>query len=1438
MGVRRRPLGRFGCERALCLMVSSFAFAVAAGAGDFRLLSESDTQVLFEVQVPRPVLEQVGGYVRVTIPDYAASGEPGEPALPMIDHLVAVPPGAVAVATMLESDEQLLGRGRILPQPERWFELPEGEDPLPVPRSEYREDPSIYQSVSIYPPVGAEAQAVRGWRYLRIAPIEIYPVRYDPEREELYWSSRMIVRVDFVQRSSAAAEGLPYLRAEPRWEPLYRRRIVNYGSGKQYKRAFPAPSVRRALRAGEEAEFEVRLQVERSAVYRVAFDDLGVRSDPIAWDDLLLEVRDYDETAPEERFIEWAIAYLPEGDGDAWFEEGEALIFYGEDAWDFFDYTPGEKRYVRHNVYWLVHAAGAGGPRMETIPGWYGEDLERVALYTRTIHFEENLYYMPILTADEENYASGGTDRPGPEVITTDHYNWTNPEPQIGTVDEPIKVVTLDFPKTLSVQAVRVHLQGQQRLGGSQRLPHRPRLWFSRNAAAFDTICAFPDNPYYISSADSLTATVSSSYMSDHGWELDTGHNYLKIYIPSLDDPIDNISGDGVGIDWVEVSLTGLFTMRRGELFVPWENTEGVQEFRVYEIDEDQNDQRKEVFAFDLNDPRMPRRLDLPDSLFMPNQFRPGMWDVDIQFDCGPDSIDTAFFIIETDAIESLTGDAIALRQASPLTEFSGEDYVAIYPRRFGNALEPLLTHREGQGHVVVRAPIEEVYNTYSGGRRHVDAIKAMMRHMWANSDPPPDYLLLVGDASVDIAGYALTAEDAESDTTYVPVNTVPGHVFMHGGYQVVSCDGWFVDDLAEPYEQNMNYAWDMHTGRLPVGSPAELSVYVDKLLNYEQGDPSAPWRSRILMHADDTFGIRDTYANRGEYDFINISRDGVEYIRADSIFDHYEIDSLYQASEMDSIVWLERCKPDTTQPGECLRDQHGRVVLQPTGLTINVGPSLDYAKTTLRDRLIDSLNEGVLIWSFQGHGNRGQLTHEQIFEHRRTGEKNVHDLTNINRPFIFMGFSCHLNEYADELEGTERVLDAMTETMLTCCEGELKGAIASYASSDYEWVGHLLERYVFRVMFSAPPQVGEETRWRLGDLLTESQLTVPGSDDPQRITYGLLGDPALRVGLQPPKIALVLNGEDWDPNLASAYVSHAEDDSLTIGIWVYDESHVLRPEVTDYYGPVPDSLLIVAAEQLDDRRMLLEYKTQVQRRPYDLTITAVDQENPTGPGREVVVPIPMSAALYEYHGGDRLLLQSGDAISDAERISVLLTCGATIAPEDVTVRVGDVQLPMLASQVSEPVGAPRLWTLDFGSLEEVPVGAATLDVMVTQRSGEELLIASTSVDVILGSIELDFVGDYVPWMPNPFEDEATLVYRLSVDAGRLRLRIFTSSGRRIFATEELGVRKGTNYFVWDGRDDDGDPVANGLYFYELRAWDQENKPVERVILDKVLRVQ
>lgn len=71
---------------------------------------------------------------------------------------------------------------------------------------------------------------------------------------------------------------------------------------------------------------------------------------------------------------------------------------------------------------------------------------------------------------------------------------------------------------------------------------------------------------------------------------------------------------------------------------------------------------------------------------------------------------------------------------------------------------------------------------------------------------------------------------------------------------------------------------------------------------------------------------------------------------------------------------------------------------------------------------------------------------------------------------------------------------------------------------------------------------------------------------------------------------------------------------------------------------------------------------------------------------------------------------------------------------------------------------------------------------------------------------------------PNPLKRETTFTYQLSLDADEVSITIYTTSGRKVKTLTEVSGNEGYNESVWDARDDDGVLLANGVYFYRIRA--------------------
>jgi hypothetical protein len=86
---------------------------------------------------------------------------------------------------------------------------------------------------------------------------------------------------------------------------------------------------------------------------------------------------------------------------------------------------------------------------------------------------------------------------------------------------------------------------------------------------------------------------------------------------------------------------------------------------------------------------------------------------------------------------------------------------------------------------------------------------------------------------------------------------------------------------------------------------------------------------------------------------------------------------------------------------------------------------------------------------------------------------------------------------------------------------------------------------------------------------------------------------------------------------------------------------------------------------------------------------------------------------------------------------------------------------------------------------------------------------------------------------PNPFNAGTTIPVSIAGDGSRrARLDIFDLLGRRVRTLLNENATPGSHALYWDGRNDDGSPVASGVYFARLVVGG-ERQQVKSMVLIK-----
>jgi len=125
-------------------------------------------------------------------------------------------------------------------------------------------------------------------------------------------------------------------------------------------------------------------------------------------------------------------------------------------------------------------------------------------------------------------------------------------------------------------------------------------------------------------------------------------------------------------------------------------------------------------------------------------------------------------------------------------------------------------------------------------------------------------------------------------------------------------------------------------------------------------------------------------------------------------------------------------------------------------------------------------------------------------------------------------------------------------------------------------------------------------------------------------------------------------------------------------------------------------------------------------------------------------------------------------------------------------------------------------------TVADVTTGKIVSGPMTHQIGVDDIQLAYTKVALQLGDIipEKTLLAQNYP---NPFNPETWIPYQLAESADNVTIRIFDAKGQLV-PTFHLGYKDAGMYLnrgravYWNGRNEAGEAVANGVYFYQLQA--------------------
>ena len=753
------------------------------------------------------------------------------------------------------------------------------------------------------------------------------------------------------------------------------------------------------------------------------------------------------------------------------------------------------------------------------------------------------------------------------------------------------------------------------------------------------------------------------------------------------------------------------------------------------------------------------------------------------------------------------------------LDDLSAADVLVLAADPLADAMADWIDYREDQGYRVRMLRISQVWDAFFGGVRGAIGIRNATR--FALQQWGVESLVLVGDGSKDAREiYHRSAPDL------MPVFT--RHEDVLGDFELVALEEWFVK-----YD---SFDWPaLMVGRLPAGDVEELETLIAKIRRYEDySDPDDDaWRSRFLHVADDCW---------------------VWSISSDWLFECKDHEKAFEAGQ-DSILAKIRDEAmtgdfdprplfisETTDPWfEEWIDEHGGP------------PHVSDMQASLRPVIsalfADSLSKGYGLVTVQSHAHRNQLGHEEYFK-TNYGADDQELLYNDGRPFVWVVYGCHANNFVMHHEDDITVGDCMGEKLLFLPDG--RGAVASYASEGYEYLfpNIHLENHLVELMFGTDVSgVDVHPDWRLGMLQLVSELRHGQFNACYR--YNLLGDPLSRLDRSPPRMRLWADGKEYRDGDFIPVME--EGDTLLVEALILDESHVGAPTLADdALGALSVDLLPAWAPQHLDAALFDSLLTQTDTLLTDLLVPVdtlaaqsglgsrgwhlsakllydpfreelrLDASDQAGRAGELVLP---AARVVSFVGSSGDTLRSGQWVRAADHLDLAIhTPTLAFAPEEFSLWEDGVLRPDIVATHADENPDTALFFMEMDYVWD----AGEHDIEL-RHLGEHYDAIRLVVDgrprLLDGLI-----------FPNPFRDVTVLRYSLSGGVSRGTLSIYTLSGRRIYRRELRDLTEGREHVVaWDGRDQQGDRIANGVYLMRMTFDSDEGQVVWE---DKIVRMR
>ena len=371
-------------------------------------------------------------------------------------------------------------------------------------------------------------------------------------------------------------------------------------------------------------------------------------------------------------------------------------------------------------------------------------------------------------------------------------------------------------------------------------------------------------------------------------------------------------------------------------------------------------------------------------------------------------------------------------------------ELIIVSPEEFLEPAQQLAAFRQDHDGISTEVVTPEmIYNEFSSGAQDIMAIRNFVRHLFVQSNGEnPKYLLLFGDGSYDYK------DRIENNTNFIPVWESNESLNAVGSF----CSDDYLGILT-PLDQI-----SIAVGRLPVLSVQQAEVIVQKLIYYASNEePYGSWRNEFCLVADDEDG--------------NLHLDLAE-----------DIAEMAEASAKDFN--LTKLYLDAFEQ-------------------VTIGDSSFYPEVNAA--LTATINEGVNILNYTGHGSYNGLAHEKILT--------AADISNWTNSFfpIFLTATCDFGRFDDP-----EIYSLAEQSLMVTGKGMI--AVVAPSRATYAGGNAVLLQNIFEQWFDNPGN-------RLGEILRVAKNNTGTYDNTRK--HILLGDPSMLPAIPPYRVVTEsINGQ------------------------------------------------------------------------------------------------------------------------------------------------------------------------------------------------------------------------------------------------------------------------------------------------------------------------